>query len=272
MAHLFEKTDYEIEKFEEDAQRQFRNIFETDDFIIQEDAEQIKNQWLKEHMQPIFEAYKSEYDAYEEEGKYYFGCPFLVYKLTYNKREQEFLNSFDDVVPYDFIRHELDEGVLSYDRKYLEPTIKYNIEASLRKRIEFLEKKASEEGYSLKIIDDENAILVKNVTPEQLNHLENIIDEEIDEGSDLTKLKIPKRILFLDELGILDFLMKKPTFNNNSNKLARVLSPILGKRIDSIYTYTHPIHNPESNQERNPRNNSDNVDFVKQELNNIGYY
>ena len=135
MEELFEKTDYEIELYIEDAMRQ-DTVFRHSSL----DPDSMED-WFQKRKQRIYDMFSEEYKEYEDNYTYFFGCSMESYKSTFEKRKKEFIESFADYDDYDFLKHEFNKGILSYNRNYMDPKMLLKIEASLRKRYLFLKEK-----------------------------------------------------------------------------------------------------------------------------------
>ena len=268
MEHLFERTDYEIEQYMEDALSQ-SEVF-TDNENITPEAEE---QWFETRKKKIYDTFKEEYDEYEENFEYFFGCSLSVYKYNYKRRMEGFLSSFEDYDVYDFLMNEFEQGLFTFNRKYMDPEMTKKIEASLRKRFMFLKEQANEEGYEVKVIENERVVLnkIETITPNTNESEIEDDDEYVFDGPDLTGASIPVRLLYLYELGVIDFLKAKHPFISSCNSLSRALSPILNSRVDSINRPLRLIYNSELDNNRHPLNNEENYEKVKHELNEIGF-
>lgn len=264
MEYLFERTDYEIEQYMEDALSKSQEFSEDENL-----TPEVEEKWFETRKQKIYDTFKEEYDEYEEISEYFFGCSFSTYKFTYRRRKEEFLSSFEDYDVYDFLMNEFEQGLFTFNRKYMDPEMTKKIEASLRQRFMFLKEKANEEGYEVKVIENEKVVLTKveTTTP---NTNETEIKDELDDP-DLTGASIPVRLLYLYELGVIDFLKAKHPFVSSCNSLSRALSPILNSQANTINRPLRLIYNSELDNDRHPLNNEENYEKVKHELNEIGF-
>jgi len=110
---------------------------------------------------------------------------------------------------------------------------------------------------------------------EALNGTKNLLEEKtpikyIEEPEpliDLSQSKCTEKIIYLKEMGILDFLIKKEPFNKSIRKLAKALVPILGERYDTIQPILNPVISDNSSK-NNPYYNSttQKVDQIRQHL------
>jgi hypothetical protein len=257
MNKLFELTDNEIDLYIEDAMSKDHEIMNTGGGDPDSDIE-----WFENRKQPIYSCFNKEYGEYIQKGKYFFGCSFSVYESNYELRKNEFLESFEDFEMYDFLNHEIEEGVLDFNRQYMEPSKMIQIEASLRKRMAFLKNEAKKHNLEIVIINSNRA---------DLKRLKIEGQEEINYENEIAGFSIPKRVLILHELGIIDHLKKTIPFNTTCYALSRALGPIIDISPRDLNRYIYPIHTPESNQERNPLNNIENHDQIKEYLNQLGF-
>lgn len=88
---------------------------------------------------------------------------------------------------------------------------------------------------------------------------------------DNSDTKATEKIIYLKELGVLDFLLTKEPFNLSTNALANVLSSITGEKPETLQSYLNPITSPTSGQRNNPLTNIKKVDEVKQILIKTGF-
>ncbi len=109
-----------------------------------------------------------------------------------------------------------------------------------------------------------------------IDHFENQIstdtlnipnaETEIDIDSSLTE-----KIIFLHNLGVIEFLRKSPPFNTSTNKLAKIIGAITGGRVTTIQPMLNPIINDQVDQSKNPLKSNIPVEKVRQMLVYLGY-
>jgi len=102
------------------------------------------------------------------------------------------------------------------------------------------------------------------------DNLDQTYKFKIDE-IDLSDSKGTEKIIFLKQLGILDFLREKQPFNLSTNALASALSGITGIKHKTLQSYINPIDNPTAKQKNNPLKNKKLVNEVNQKLISLGY-
>jgi hypothetical protein len=90
---------------------------------------------------------------------------------------------------------------------------------------------------------------------------------------DLSDTNATEKIIYLHELGIIDFLRTKQPFNTSINSLATVLSAITGVKPETkhIQSMLNPIISKEAGQKNNPLNSKKTVSKVQNQLINIGF-
>lgn len=79
-----------------------------------------------------------------------------------------------------------------------------------------------------------------------------------------------EKIVFLHELGILEFLMKKEPFNTSTKKLAEVVTAFTGIGLTTTQPYLNPIYSKQVNQKNNPLTEK-NIKTVTEKLIKMGF-
>lgn len=202
---------------------------------------------LKEN---IFAISKKTFLKSKEQIIYWSFCSFSVYDKLYEPRLKEFLDNndndlFDESI---FIEEEVKNIDFLKNTWYLElfeTNTKSQIEKSFIKKKKFLEDRLQD-----------------------LNQTSSVSDLEND---DFNSTKISEKIIFLDELGVLDFLRNQKPFNSTKNALAKALSGIMGEKVRSIQSAINPIQNKGVSQKNNPLKATSNVQKVRQKLIEIGF-
>lgn len=91
------------------------------------------------------------------------------------------------------------------------------------------------------------------------------------EAIDLSDTKAIDKILYLQKLGIIDFLREQEPFNTSVNSLATILSAITGEKSGSLQPMLNPMLSKKVSDTNNPLNSKKAVDRVKKQLINIGF-
>lgn len=108
--------------------------------------------------------------------------------------------------------------------------------------------------------------------------LYDLLDSKIEETEaeaepepiDLSESTATEKIIYLHELGIIDFLRKKDPFNSSINRLASVLSAITGEKHGTIQSMINPMISTGVDQRKNPLNSMKAKSKVIQNLIRIG--
>ncbi len=90
---------------------------------------------------------------------------------------------------------------------------------------------------------------------------------------DLSDTTATEKIIYLHELGIINFLRTKQPFSTSINSLATVLSAITGVKPETrhIQSMLNPMISKEAGQKNNPLNSKTTVAKVQKQLNDIGF-
>lgn len=98
----------------------------------------------------------------------------------------------------------------------------------------------------------------------------NILKVELPE-IDLSDTIATEKIIYLQKLGVIDFLRSQQPFISVPDKVSQVLSAITGIKIDSIRPMLRPIINKDSEHSKNPLNSKNAVARVEKQLIRIGF-
>ena len=213
--------------------------------------------WFEEDRAELEMILINEMQKQTEKKTYFFGCSFEIYKLNYNVRLRSYLETYFDADEEDFIRVELKKNYdyyynLKVNRHDLNQTFDYSILSqytlgeqilfSLKARNKFLNEKLSVNS------------AFEPIEPEAL---------------DLSNLTGVEKMIYLQRLGIIDFLRNEQPFSYSTNKLATVLSAITGEK--NIQPMLNPILNKEVVQKNNPLNSVKTVSKVENQLIKLGF-
>lgn len=91
------------------------------------------------------------------------------------------------------------------------------------------------------------------------------------EAMDLSNTKAIDKILYLQKLGIIDFLRKQQPFNTSVNSLATILSAITGEKSVTLQPMLNPMLSKKVVDKNNPLNSTKTVEKVESQLINIGF-
>lgn len=192
---------------------------------------------------------------------------------------KRFLRANQDKTEYDFLIYEMD----LFKKK------KEELECQLG---ELTTEKWKKENPEYKKFKEASPELMREWFERRVMNQKQIIQKEIDlvqyyivdYGIRLNRLPIPKteiidlsnsngteKIIFLEKLGVLDYLKNKEPFNRSTNALASVISGFTGIDSKTVQSYINPINNPTVIQKNNPLNSKKTVQRVNQKLLNIGF-
>ena len=88
---------------------------------------------------------------------------------------------------------------------------------------------------------------------------------------DLSDATATEKIIYLQKLGVIDFLRTKQPFNTSINSLATVLSAITGSKTSTIQPMLNPMLSKKVVDKNNPMNSTKTVEKVESQLINIGF-
>ncbi len=88
---------------------------------------------------------------------------------------------------------------------------------------------------------------------------------------DLSKTKATEKIIYLKELGVLDFLRTKQPFISSINSLATILSAITGEQNTTLQPYLNAIYGNGVDTTKDPYSSTKTVTKVKSLLGQVGF-
>lgn len=91
------------------------------------------------------------------------------------------------------------------------------------------------------------------------------------EAIDLSDTKAIDKILYLQKLGVIDFLKGQQPFNTSVNSLASVLSAITSEKTGTLQPMLNPMLSKKVDDKNNPLNSKKAVGRVEKQLINIGF-
>lgn len=176
-------------------------------------------------------------------------CSFSVYENHYLDRLNSFLleNDNDSLIESDFIKREIKSIELLLSIWYLDlfdSNTLVQIKKSFDKRKKYLNNKLTELEVSSLVIED---------------------------FIDLGKLNGTEKMIYLYQLGVLDFLLKKQPFRSTANILASVLCSVLELQQSTIQPVLSAIVSENLESNKHPLYTKSTVKKVNQQLINIGF-
>ena len=89
--------------------------------------------------------------------------------------------------------------------------------------------------------------------------------------TDLSNSNTVQKIIYLKELGVIDYLLKEPCFITSTNNLAKVITAITGEKMATIQPYLNALISKTDAENNNPYKSEKTVEKVKNHLINLGY-
>lgn len=181
--------------------------------------------------------------ASKSESIYWTYCSTETYLTTYEARYNEALKNDFSIIcnEIEFIHSEI-KSLKQLEKNFSNTNYHPDLIYPIRKKIKLLENKMEEINPTVK---------------------EKLLDFSESTGSE--------KIIFLHQVGVLDYLRKLSLFNLSTNKLAEYLSAITGEKSTTLQSYINPIINSTSGQKNNPLNSNSAVKKVSKKLANMGF-
>lgn len=216
----------------------------------------------------IAASFDKEYRILNETNTYFLGCLFSVYTSHYQDRLNTYLSNNPDAQEINFIEQELKSIIKFYPLDYLTSETIKNIHFSLSRQMLFLEDRLFLLGFSAEYDsdyahDNHKSFIVKINRLNQNQTTNSVEEEEV--------LRATEKLIYLDQLGVLDFLKNKTPFSNSTNLLAEVLGRIINEKTTTLQPYLNEMFNPNGIFNKDPRNNNKAVTKVSTYLSGIGF-
>jgi len=206
-------------------------------------AESLKpDEELKVLNDHIFNLSKDVYEASKIENIFFEYCPYSVYKHYYKKRLREYTEddktrAFTEI---EFIESEIKQ-ITFLSENFYNTNYHQDLKLGFEKKLKFLQKKKDKYYYN----NDSREIL------------------------DLSNTSAKEKIVFLNELKIIDFLKENSEFSTSTNRLATLLSAITGEKAETLQSYLNPMVSKLTDQKNNPYINEKLVQKVKSKIASI---
>lgn len=88
---------------------------------------------------------------------------------------------------------------------------------------------------------------------------------------DLSESNAVQKIIYLNELGIIDLLRKEPCFKLSVNNLANIITAITGENLTTIQPYLNAMINNTGAENTNPYKTKSTIEKVKTQLIRLGF-
>lgn len=216
--------------------------------------------------------YKIFQNSHENE-LYYIWCSFKVYIASLEQRIKLYTDSFIGTEKLDFIKFEYAEVLCSYNVLELNPFIDQRnlliIEKAKSQKIEYLNEFLSNKNLQAKVV-------ANNFKSNQLIHID-FVEKDSNESnallniSDLSESSPTEKIIYLQKLGVIDFLIKKQPFRSSINSLATILSSLTGEKSSTLQPMLNAMLSPNVCEKNNPLNSKKGLAKVEKTLIQIGF-
>lgn len=159
---------------------------------------------------------------------------------------------FDDVENFvEFYIYSLKNGLLEYSKTQLK-----------------IENVSIESHWELK----NESFIFEDILNEYLNEIYQKQNQQPEpETIDLSDTTATEKIIYLHELGVIDFLRTKQPFNTSINSLATVLSAVTGANSRTIQSMLNAMLSKNVNDKNNPLNSQKPTNKVIKQLIQIGF-
>jgi hypothetical protein len=205
---------------------------------------------------------------------------------NYNSEKMIFLMNNNEKTEKDFIENKIEDIHLSeleflkkcnltdseiYDEckkneRYIDGIKGEYDKKALALYIEHLVKDFKEKFNKEKIKNGPSKILMFYQT--KLNNLPNTLIST--DNIDLSNSNAVQKIIYLNELGIIDLLRSEPCFFSSVNNLTNIITAITGEKHTTIQPYLNVLINKTGNENNDPYKTKNTVNKVKNELINLG--
>ena len=145
-----------------------------------------------------------------------------------------------------------------FNRPYVSSEKTQKIQASLRRRFEFLVERAQEEKYNIILLENDKVQINKIVK-------NTLIDDEdlIEDNSGAFEIK--ERIIVLYKLGILDYLNNHPEIDSVL-RIAKAIKSFTGFNYTTVQSYINPILNKYADQSKSALKDKSQVEEIQKHL------
>lgn len=221
-------------------------------------------------LKTLFQAkFKIVYDHYVQNDFLLSFSNFDMYVKNYENLKQKFFKEFPDALLENFVTKEIKK----LNDNHLTLTCYY---------VGVLDNEDLEQYYGETLdlrmyLDDQMIDKITYSHQRKTKFLESKIDSNSqikDEILDLSNNNNPSKIIFMNELGILDFLkskMEKEMMGFSVNKLAETISAFTGISQGSAQSYLNPLFSRNVDQSKSPYRSDRTANKVKNQIVNLGF-
>lgn len=175
---------------------------------------------------------------------------FRDYKMDYFNNLNEFLNEFEDNTELYFIKEQ-----------------KILVDSNLSMFSKVVSNLVDEDENKEEILDlFRNKINTADRIKEFLEQRRQEIEKKEPEPLDLSDTSAVEKIIYLNELGIIDFLKGKPEFMGSTNLMATFLGAVTGEKPTTLQPSINKLINNDTADKNHPYNTKGTVNKVRQTL------
>lgn len=175
---------------------------------------------------------------------------FRDYKMDYFNNLDEFLNEFEDNTELYFIKEQ-----------------KILVDSHLSMFSKVVSNLVEDDENKEEIVDlFRNKINTADRIKEFLEQRKQEIEKKELEPLDLSGTSAVAKIIYLNELGIIDFLRAKPEFMGSINLMATFLSAFTDEKATTLQTSINKLINDDTADKNHPYKTKDTVNKVRQTL------
>jgi hypothetical protein len=107
---------------------------------------------------------------------------------------------------------------------------------------------------------------------DEYSHHDDLANSEVDvELLDLSDTSLIEKVVYLEKLGVIEFLRGQRPFSTSANSVANVLSAITGAKPTSLQPIINPLINKDYYNKNYPLNSKKTVISVEGKLTSLGY-
>ncbi len=255
------KLNEELKAYEEreysEPSEEMQSLFTEYSDIEYQNHLKAQNESSDEHVlkEQIKREYIKQYKNFVKKNQYFFGCPIEVYEHTYQERLNNFLPKNGDSKEIDFLIKELNSIKSTTDSspERIPEEYQEKVKYSLKRQKELILEKIDLLDYDIVEENSKYSYEIRPVSNETKNS-ENSI------------LSATEKVIYLELLGVIDFIRSKANNGISINQLAKIIGLITGENEKTIQSYLNPMESSQANQKNNPMDKTDKVESIRLKL------
>jgi len=204
---------------------------------------------------------------------YFNWCSFNVFKSTLNARYQEFEKTYVDTELLEFMKIEYRTVLTSYS--YLSFDIHLNdvnkiiFQKSKNQKLEYLNTFFKDKNVEVKVLP--NDLRLHEIYRIEFTDVKNLNNQMDDVAEDLSDSTAAEKIIYLEKLGVIDFLRKMQPFITSTNSLASILSGVTGEKSSTLQSMLNAMISKNVVEKNNPMKSKKTVTKIEGKLRGIGF-